>query len=256
MIDYNDEKHEYSHQGIIYTSVTTLIGQYKQPFNAKEVATAYAKKHGKTPEYWIAEWEKTKNEACARGTAFHLMKEELDATAGAIKQYDKAFLVQNQNQFSHLRNPFTDYPDGLYVEAMVWNHFYFVAGRVDKLLIETVGDKRIVHIDDYKTNKKIDRESYYDTRTRVYKMMKFPLHNTMDCNLQHYTLQLSLYAYMLKCFGFEVGKLRILHKAHEPIEGFGEPDEEIIELEYREDDIVSLLKIHREKQIESIYSGL
>lgn len=47
----------------------------------------------------------------------------------------------------------------------------------------------------HNTNKKLNFESYKDKNGHV--MMKYPLNKLMDCNMIHYTLQLSLYSYMM-----------------------------------------------------------
>lgn len=57
------------------------------------------------------------------------------------------------------------------------------------------GDSMIVT---HNTNKKLEKESFYNKFTKSRTMMKFPMDNIMDCNFYHYSLQLSLYAYLLQ----------------------------------------------------------
>ena len=47
-------------------------------------------------------------------------------------------------------------------------------------------------------------------------MMKYPLNNIMDCNYYHYTLQLSLYAWMINRINpeFNIRGLIIIHYDH------------------------------------------
>ena len=47
-------------------------------------------------------------------------------------------------------------------------------------------------------------------------MMKFPMDNIMDCNFYHYSLQLSLYAYLLQKINpnFNIKKLVLIHIDH------------------------------------------
>ena len=47
--------------------------------------------------------------------------------------------------------------------------------------------------------------------------MKFPLDNIQDCNFYHYTLQLSLYAYLLQKINpkFKIKDLMIVHFDHD-----------------------------------------
>lgn len=51
---------------------------------------------------------------------------------------------------------------------------------------------------DYKTDDKIEVSSRYDTAKKKNKCMKYPLVKIPDCNLAHYQLQVSLYAWMLQ----------------------------------------------------------
>ena len=69
---------------------------------------------------------------------------------------------------------------------------------------------------DYKTNKKLEKESYFNKQTKKRTMMKFPLHEIMDTNYWHYCLQLSTYAYLLQKINpnFKIKKLIIVHIDH------------------------------------------
>jgi hypothetical protein len=77
-----------------------------------------------------------------------------------------------------------------------------VAGTADKIIIY---EDKTFDVDDYKTNGKFNTTSFRG------QCMKYPCTNLPDCHLGHYTLQLSLYAWMLKQFGLKPGKLRLHH---------------------------------------------
>lgn len=113
-----------------------------------------------------------------------------------------------------------------------------MAGQID-LLIKDGND---IYIVDYKTNKKLDEKSFFDTKTKKSQMMKYPINNLMDCNKVHYTLQLSLYAWMLQQINpdFVVKKLILVHYDHS-----GNVTEH--EVEYLKDDVERLLKYHRKQ---------
>jgi hypothetical protein len=61
-------------------------------------------------------------------------------------------------------------------------------------LVEVVNGK--VNITDYKTNKKIDMESYVNWEGMPDKMLP-PVDNLDDCHFYHYALQLSIYMYII-----------------------------------------------------------
>ena len=68
----------------------------------------------------------------------------------------------------------------------------------------------------HNTNKEIKKTSFYNNKTKKYTMMKYPLNNIMDCNLMHYTLQLSLYGWMLQQINPQlvIKRLTIVHYDH------------------------------------------
>ena len=159
----------------------------------------------------LQEWEYEKSVACRNGTAFHKSEE---AKWLSKEKHEVAESVYNLgNAFSSTGEiiDLAELPDGVYSELTLWNNFYQVAGQADMAFIETIKGVRYIDIDDYKTNKKIDIESYKNPKSGKYKMMLRPLHTLMDCNRQHYELQMSLYAYMLECYGFVVRNLNFRH---------------------------------------------
>ena len=65
----------------------------------------------------------------------------------------------------------------------------------------------------HNTNASIDKESYFDKTKKKRQMLKFPLDNIQDCNFWIYTLQLSLYMYMIQQMNpkFKCKKLALIH---------------------------------------------
>ena len=94
----------------------------------------------------------------------------------------------------------------------------------------------------HNTNKEIKKTSFYNKNKKSNEMMKFPLNNLQDCNFNHYQLQLSTYAYMLKQINpeYNIKKLLIYHIDHDG-------NETIIPCEYLKDDVERMLK-HYKKQ--------
>ena len=67
--------------------------------------------------------------------------------------------------------------------------------------------------------------------------MKYPLNNLMDCNFIHYSLQLSLYAYLLQQINpnYNIKGLKLVHIDHD-----GQQHE--YECEYLKNDVERMLK--------------
>lgn len=69
----------------------------------------------------------------------------------------------------------------------------------------------------HNTNKKIDKKSYFDKRTKRSQMMMYPLNNLQDTNFWHYSLQLSTYAWMIEKSNpkFKIKSLILIHYDHD-----------------------------------------
>jgi ATP-dependent exoDNAse (exonuclease V) beta subunit len=123
-----------------------------------------------------------------------------------------------------------------------------IAGQADLIIID--GDD--IHILDYKTNREIKKSSYYNSSTRQKQMMQYPVNNLQDCNLSHYNLQLSLYAWMLKKAHPEltVKSLTIIHIDHKDKTTF-------YDLPYLEKDVERMLAYYKGKILkDELYAKL
>lgn len=203
---YKDEK------GQAYKSVSSIISQYKHPFDpykkdkqGRTLIQNYVKKHGKSEQYWLSRWEFTKNRACEKGTAFHDLKEMVVNSQSIQIVRNREMPVQNVNKVwqlpGHEGNFHLLWP-GVYTELTLWNYQHRIAGTADLVIIYP---DRTFDIGDYKTNGKFEVNSFMS------RPMKWPCTNLPDCHLGHYTLQLSLYAWMLIQFGLKPRSLRIAH---------------------------------------------
>lgn len=230
IIEFDEASHTYTNlrKKQKYISATTLIGKFKEVFNAKEVA--YEVTQNPTSQYFgmdpvalAATWDKGGKQAAEDGTAFHKKKE--DSTEAVTPDYDNTRLTTQQRKIiaykAEKKQSLTDYStieDGEHREFIVVLHEEGLAGQVDLVVF----DGEYFDIYDYKTNKKLDPirikgskyytcNSYYK-RGKGYKMLKYPLHDLKDCYIVHYTLQLSLYAYAIeKLTGKKARKLTLLH---------------------------------------------
>lgn len=247
---YSDEQHIYIDKNDYkpYVSVTTLIKKYENEFNGDFWASykacealsdpsmfSIAKQNLLATKKWdkrilamlnieeedfnskkaeiLETYDVERTKACARGTAIHAKFEEQFYTAEeqSVDKYGLGgkFICKK----GHYK---LDLERGVYPEFLLsWKDSdgcLRVSGQVDLL----IKDGNEITIVDYKTNKKIDKESYYNRSTKSREMMKFPLNDIMDSNYWHYCLQLSTYAYLLKklCPEFVIKKLIIVHIDH------------------------------------------
>ncbi|MDX1702093.1 MAG: hypothetical protein R3250_15820, partial [Melioribacteraceae bacterium] len=92
--------------------------------------------------------------------------------------------------------------DILITEPILFNKLARIAGQADLLTYQD----GIINVYDWKTNKDIiTKENPYN------KQMLGGLSHIPDITYYHYALQLSVYRFLLQAWGFQVGKLTLLH---------------------------------------------
>lgn len=158
-------------------------------------------------------YKKNRDESCRRGTALHAIREDMYSVPGnvEIKKYGLGGSFK-----TNAGNYKLDCDRGVYPEFLIsykFDDYLMISGQLD-LLIKDCNDITIV---DYKTNKKIDMKSYFDNSTKKSQKMKFPLNDIDDCNFYHYSMQLSVYSYLLQKINpkFKIKKLIIHHIDHD-----------------------------------------
>ncbi len=148
------------------------------------------------------EWERKSAEALFRGSRFHKEFEDRSFANGFIinpwdkrkyevTQYPKFY--DNESLFLNL----WDLPDGGYPELLIHSLDLGLCGQSDEVYIQTVGKKRYVDINDFKTGEKPPKKS---SPEYCYK----PFDSFQSSGHFGYVLQVNMYAYMLSLYGFTV----------------------------------------------------
>lgn len=185
-------------EDIKWISVTTLVGQFKEPFDGKAIAEKSSKNKkskwygiepAKIQELWKAESER----AMTLGTFYHNQRENDLCSLASLEREGLPLPVYTPIEKEGIKYaPEQKLTDGIYPEHMVYLKSAGICGQSD--LVEVVNSK--VNITDYKTNKKIDTESYVNWEG-ISKKMLSPVAHLDDCNFYHYALQLSIYMYII-----------------------------------------------------------
>lgn len=186
-------------------------------------------------------YRKNSEAACAYGTAYHLEQELKFYKAEnkfSIASFDKRFTKEYVCIKDHYE---LDIENGIYPEYLIyWEEDNLrISGQID-LLIKEGND---IYLIDYKTNAKgIEDRSYYNHKTKSYKMMKYPVNGLMDCDKMHYTLQLSFYAKLLQKINpdFQIKLLLLKHCSRDGVETD-------IELEYMPGEVEKIIKDVKKK---------
>ena len=234
---FDEGPHKYTDTlGNEYRSVTTLIGDYYNHFDADYWAHKKAREQGKSEKQIRAEWDRIKDEACERGTATHNGIEDAIKSVSkfkeAIKYLEEAksgrcitiadipdliprpldveeFKAATNNKYPEIYRVFDFYTERgytIYSEIALFLMDYLISGTIDILCIR---DTDFVILD-WKTNRdglkfeagyyKKDKSTIPNQLTNEWvkkkQSMLPPLNHLDDCNGMHYTMQLSLYAIM------------------------------------------------------------
>ena len=141
-------------------------------------------------------WDEENRNSCERGTKIHADLENSFYKAGknvSLQRFGIGGKFECKKDYSKLDLEYGVYPEYL-ISRTSDDGILKIAGQVD--LIVKSGNE--ITICDWKTNKKIEQKSFFNTKTKSSTKMKYPLNTLDDVNFYHYTLQLSTYAWMLQ----------------------------------------------------------
>lgn len=243
-IRFNEKLHRYTDEdGNVYTSVTTLIGEYTPKFDEDFWARQKAKETGLPVSTIKANWAKIRDEACDHGNKIHKELEDSIVSSGnnenfklgtKLVPYSISLQADTVVPIDVLRHsPLAkNYPiifdelSGLiqrgaevYAEKRVYLDEYKVAGTIDCPIFSPNGKDFIIFdwktnkdelkfksgyykkVNGVKTNQWVDKKEYFD----------YPLVDLEHCKGNIYTMQLSLYAYILEQWGYTCKGLYLFH---------------------------------------------
>ena len=206
---FTEQDHRYASiingKELVYTSGTSLIGNYFNQFDADKFAPLTAKKLGITAEEVKKMWSEKGLSASRFGTRCHEVCEDV------ILDREIRNKPENPKEESTFKFtiPFVQAVKRRYYviapEKVVFDHRLKVAGTID-LFARSRDQSNLYYIFDWKTNERIDRENKYGDKGLG------PISHLDDCAYTHYMLQLNLYEYILK-FGGYIPRDSIVKKA-------------------------------------------
>jgi hypothetical protein len=264
MIKFQEDGHKYSNidpnDNFEWISATKLIHQFVEPFDAIAVSEKCSK--GKNPKYSgkdpadiRAMWNKESKRSTDLGSWYHNQREKDMLQFKFVTRDGIEIPIIKPVMSGKIKlAPEQKIGPGLYPEHFVYLRSASVCGQADR--IEVIGDT--VHVFDYKTNKEIKRKGHEFWDGTVKKMLG-PLRHLDDCELNTYTLQLSLYMYIIIKHNpmLKPGNIQIQHVQFEidrldengyPVHALnpvGEPiisKIELIDLPYLKKEVLAMLK--------------
>jgi ATP-dependent exoDNAse (exonuclease V) beta subunit len=189
-VTFEEARHIYRlDDGTKLTSGTTFVHKFFPKFDAKKVSFFYARKHGLDQQQVLAMWREKGERARMFGTNVHACAEyEIRPDRGTIKPMneDEALAFKRVRLAVKYMGKFLEFIEP---EMIVFSPGLGVAGTID--LIARHKETGEIYILDWKTNESIDRENKYGTRGLE------PISDLFDCSFAQYSLQVSLYQYIL-----------------------------------------------------------
>jgi hypothetical protein len=213
---FNPETHTYIDQdNNEYTSVTKLLSKYKKPFDqetqaAKSSKNRKSKWYGIPPQEIINIWNSESERSIRLGNWYHNQR-EADLLNCETISHDNLNLpiypsIYDDKGFKTA--PDQKIGDGVYPEFFLYLASAGIAGQSDRV---TVANGK-VDILDYKTNKEIKTQGFKSFEGITQKLL-YPLSHLDDCNLNHYSIQLSVYMYIILKHNplYKPGELTLQH---------------------------------------------
>ena len=260
---FKEEGHVYESNDkdkINWTSVTSFIGMFKPKFDRNGQAKKSSKNkrskwYGMTPDAIKKAWDNETERAIDLGNWYHNQREENILEFKTIERdgVEVPIIRPLINNDGIKIAPNQKLKNGAYPELFVYLKSLGLCGQAD--LVSIVDG--VINILDYKTNKEIKEKGFTNWEGITSKMFN-PISHLDECNLNHYNLQMSLYAYIIKKHNpkLKIGKLQIQHVSFEkegenkfgyPITKYNDQDEPVIKkikmynLPYLKDEINSLV---------------
>jgi len=223
-IKLDHENHEYKlkdHPDIIFTSVTTFVNSFFEPFDDVKVSNHLVnnvpKYFGETPESLIQKWQIARQ----YGTDVHLEIENW------IKEGMKPKDVKSIAATKWIGGYVSRHNIDTFSEVIVYTKELGIAGTIDILMMNKNTEEYVLI--DWKTSKRIDMNSF-----KGKKGIKKETSKIEDCNYNHYALQLSLYRYILEeYYNINVTRQLVAHLKDDGVQSYSVP--------YMKDDIINMV---------------
>jgi hypothetical protein len=228
---FKPENHSYEsldpNERINWLGVTSFVGKFKQPFDPvaqsiKSSQNPKSKWFGIDPLSIQAIWEGEGDRAISHGSKYHDQRESDILSHDTIQRAGRPIPIIRPIFNAGIKQaPTQKLAEGIYPEHFVYLKSAGLCGQSDR--VEVV--QNTVDVVDYKTNKEI-KKTGYRSWDGVQKMTG-PVSHLDDCNFNHYSLQLSIYLYIILKHNpaYKPGKLMLHHIIFEKVgdDKFGYP---------------------------------
>ena len=198
-IVFTEDDHKYRSvidgKEINYTSVTGLVGSCFPQFDPTGAITERcAKKEGITVAELKERWAAKGRESCRLGTRMHECCEDIVLGRELRNKAENAIEQMRFNNAIRMAKAFRQKLDIIGVEKLVFDDRLKIAGTIDLLGKSRKNGNYLVL--DWKSNASIEQDNKYN------KFGLDPIRHIPDTAFYHYSLQLSMYQFLLKFGGY------------------------------------------------------
>lgn len=278
---FDEVQHKYyDNTGAHYTSVTQFIDKFKPKFDELYWATKKAQERGVPVGQVLNEWAIIRNNSCERGSNTHnFLEDNINVMyEGTATSQFKDILERSKNQTYKYKitnevelysSPIREKLPTIYVylmglirqgfvlfaEKRVFSFKYKIAGTIDLLAVR--GNEFLIvdwktnkedlkftsgyykKVNGVKTNQWVSKQEYFD----------YPLNNLMNCKGIIYTLQLSLYSYLVELHGMKNVGCSLFHIINNDFENVKKH-----KIEYLKQDVHRVLEFHFKQNVKPKYA--
>lgn len=210
-IEFFEKEHKYKFKrnpDVIPLSVTGVIGKYKKPFDAEYHAKNKADQLGISKEQVLKEWKDKGELASSKGTLVHLYMEQMmkGEQFSIPENLNRPDVVDAFNKTKPICNKFLKNSyntlEHVSAEQLVGCPEWGITGMIDQIVRNKhTGEYYLL---DWKTNKKINTESFYK--------LQGSLSHLDSSELTIYSLQLGLYKRILERYiNIKISNCLIIH---------------------------------------------
>lgn len=200
-VKFIEKSHQYLSERGELISVSAFVERFKPHVDWGKKAIASAKRLTRegtptTAKELLDKWENKRNRASAIGSLYHYDREQELLGDKGSSFYDKKCskkpcIHKGDLKYSIPINNIEN--DTVYPELIIYDFEHMLSGQSDKVIVVN----NTIHIWDYKTDAELKYKGYSDKwNPNPQKMLK-PVEHLDDCNINHYSLKMSLYMYML-----------------------------------------------------------
>ena len=226
-IKFDEASHTYTYNGQVFKSVTTIVEECFEQFDADYWSKKKAPSLGMTPQEVKDMWEKKGEEARNLGTQLH---EKIERHyMGYSNTSDATYRLFEKFTETYRLKPYR-------TEWAIYDEETGVAGTLDFLNFQD----GVFTIFDWKRSNKIIVCGQPEKYNRWGKRAFNPIAHVHDTTYWHYALQVSIYRYILeKNYGINISnsKLAVFHP------DYNQPY--VIDIPYMKDEVIAVLRNRR-----------